>query len=73
MVDGKFMDYNGSLAHKNIVISDTLNAIEEVILFRISNYFLRFSAEYKKYHSVNTIPNDWHEFVEYGTTNPLTI
>ena len=72
-VDGIYMDYDGSLPHKNIVISDTLNAIEDVILFRISNYFLRFSAEYKRYHGITSIPNDWYEFVEYGTINQLTI
>lgn len=72
-VDGIYMDYDGSLSHKNIVISDTLNAIEDVILFRISNYFLRFSAEYKRYHGITAIPNDWYEFVEYGTINQLTI
>lgn len=72
-VNGLLTDYDGSLAHKNIVISDTLNAIEDVILFRIANYFLRFSAEFKKFHGLNTFENDWYEFVEYGTTNPLTI
>ena len=40
---------------------------------RISNYFLRFSAEYKRFHKLSSIPNDWYEYVEYGTTNPLTI
>jgi len=47
--------------------------IENVILFSISNYFLRFSEEYKRYHKVDSFPNDWYEYVEYGTTNPLTI
>ena len=72
-IDGKVVDYDDSLLHRNVVISDTLNAIEEVILFRISNYFLRFSAEYKRFHKLSSIPNDWYEYVEYGTTNPLTI
>ena len=51
----------------------TLNAIEDVILFRIANYFLRFSSEYKRFHNIDVLPNDWYEYVEYGTTNPLTI
>lgn len=72
-VDGTYVDYDDSIAHKNIVISDTLNAIEDVILFRLSNYFLRFSAEYKRQHGITAMQNDWYEFVEYGTTNPLTI
>ena len=72
-INGEFVDYDDSRFHRNIVIADTLNAIEDVVLFRISNYFLRFSAEYKRIHNINTMKNDWYEFVEYGTTNPLTI
>lgn len=72
-VNGAYVDYDGSIVHKNIVISDTLNAIEDVVLFRISNYFLRFSAEYKRQHGITTMQNDWYEYVEYGTTNSLTI
>ncbi len=56
-----------------MVISDTLKAIENVILFSISNYFLRFSSEYKRFHDVEVFSNDWYEYVEYGTTNPLSI
>jgi hypothetical protein len=72
-INGALVNYNGSTEHKNIVISATLNAIEDVILFRISNYFLKFSVEYQKYHRLSVIQNDWYEYVEYGTTNPLTI
>ena len=59
--------------HRNIVIAETLSVIENIILFSISNYFLRFTSEYKKYHQIQTLQNDWYEYVEYGTTNPLTI
>ncbi len=72
-VDRKIVEYDDSIKHRNIVISNTLNAIEDVILFRISNYFLRFSSEYKRIHKIDVMPNDWYEYVEYGTTNPLTI
>ena len=72
-VDRKIVKYDDSIKHRNIVISDTLNAIEDVILFRIANYFLRFSSEYKRFHNIDVLPNDWYEYVEYGTTNPLTI
>ena len=66
--------YNGSQEHKNIVIGDTLQIIENIILFSIANYFLRFSTEYKKLKT-NGQPfdNDWYEYVEYGSINPLTI
>lgn len=73
MDNGILVDYDGSLRHNNIVISEALGMIENVILFSISNYFLRFSEEYKRYHKVDSFPNDWYEYVEYGTTNPLTI
>lgn len=72
-VDGIIVEYDDSIKHRNIVISDTLNAIEDVILFRIANYFLRFSAEYKRIHKIDVMVNDWYEYVEYGTMNPLTI
>ena len=42
-------------------------------MFSIANYFLRFSTEYKKQHNVEIFDNDWYEYVEYGSTNPLTI
>lgn len=67
------VSYKDTLEHRNIVISDTLQIIENVILFSISNYFLRFSTEYKRFHKVDSFPNDWYEYVEYGTTNPLSI
>lgn len=72
-VDRKIVEYDDSKKHRNIVISDTLNVIEDVILFRIANYFLRFSSEYKRVHKIDVMPNDWYEYVEYGTTNHLTI
>ncbi|MDU7029383.1 hypothetical protein [Robinsoniella peoriensis] len=62
-----------SKEHRNVVFADTLEVIENVILFSISNYFLRFSNEYKKIHQVDEFENNWYEYVEFGTTNPLTI
>lgn len=56
-----------------MVFADTLEAIENIVLFSISNYFLRFSNEYKKIHGVDEFDNNWYEYVEFGTTNPLTI
>lgn len=73
-VDGKLIDYDSTSAqHRNKVMSDTLQVIENIVLFSISNYFLRFSQEYKRFHNVTEFDNDWYEYVEYGTTNPLTI
>jgi len=66
--------YNDSQEHRNILIGDTLGIIENVILFSIANYFLRFSTEYKKLKTDGQpFDNDWYEYVEYGSTNELTI
>ncbi|MEG1751932.1 MAG: DEAD/DEAH box helicase [Clostridia bacterium] len=72
-INGKLEIYNDSPFHKNVVIGDTLQAIEKVILFSFANYFLKFSECYKKIHGVESFSNDWYEYVEYGTTNSLTI
>lgn len=72
-IDRKIVKYDDSIKHRNLVISDTLDAIEDVVLFRIANYFLRFSFEYKRLYNIDVLPNDWYEYVEYGTTNALTI
>jgi hypothetical protein len=69
----KYEPFDGSQKHKNIIIADTLEAIEDVLLFRLSNYFLKFSEEYKRQHPNEPFTNDWYEFVEYGTTNRLRI
>lgn len=62
-----------SKEHRNVVFAEVLETIENVILFSISNYFLRFSNEYKKVHGVTEFDNNWYEYVEFGTTNPITI
>lgn len=69
------MYYNkDSLEHRNIVFANTLEVIENIILFSISNYFLRFSNEYMRVHGENSLNrNNWYEYVEYGTTNEVTI
>ena len=60
--------------HHNAVFGDTLEVIENIILYSISNYFLRFSNEYRKIKGDEVLNrNNWYEYVEFGTTNPLTI
>lgn len=68
---GVWETYNGTKEHKNCIIAETLEAIDDVILFRISNYFLKFTEEYIRQHG--ECKNDWYEYVEYGTTNRLRI
>ncbi len=65
--------YNDSKEHRNVVFSETLEVIENIVLFSISNYFLRFSNEYKKIQGVTEFTNNWYEYVEFGTTNSLMI
>ena len=72
-INGEIIPYNDTRLHKNAVIAETLTIIDNVILFSIANYFLRFSTEYKNQHGVENFDNDWYEYVEYGSTNPLTI
>jgi hypothetical protein len=73
-INGSSDDYEDTREHRNIVISDTLNLIDNIILFKLSNYFLRFSTEFKKSHGIeDSFENDWYEYVEYGSTNKLTI
>ena len=46
----------------------------DVILFSISNYFLRFSNMYIAINGEHSLDdNNWYEFVEYGTTNEITV
>ena len=47
--------------------------IDDVILFRLSNYFLKVSKAYKEIKEVDQVENDWYEFVEYGSTNKQVI
>lgn len=65
--------YDNSLQHRNIVINEILAVIENVILFSPSNYFLKFSNEYKRIHGIEQFENDWYEYVEYGTMRRETI
>lgn len=66
--------YDGSPEHKNYVMKDTLKKLEEDIQFKLANYFLHFSTAYRSIYGEDKLgDNDWYEFVEFGTTNPLEI
>lgn len=65
--------YNGSARHNNQIAADVLNDINDVILFSFSNYFMAFSSAYKAFIGEESFSNDWYEYVEYGSVNPLTI
>jgi len=72
-IAGKYVPYDDSVEHRNRIIEDTLNGVNDIIQFRLSNYFMRFSAELKKHRKKDYLTNDWYEYVEYGTTNKVNI
>ena len=61
------IDYIGNTEQINIIINNTLDTIEKIIQFKIENYFSKFSELYKKKKGVDTIDNDWYEYLAYGT------
>lgn len=65
--------FDGSRLHRNATYNEVLDAIENIILFRLSNYFLQFSNDFKRKTGADQFPNDWYEYIEYGTDNPTTI
>ena len=71
-VNGKWVQFQPIPEHINSLIGNVLEDIESVITFRLANYFLRFSQEYKRIYP-NEKFMDWYEFVEYGGTNPYLI
>ena len=71
-IDREYVDYDFSKNHENIVISDVLSVIDEVILFKLSNYFLKVSKAYTEIKGKEP-EYDWYEYVEYGSTNKHTI
>lgn len=65
--------YDGSLKHKNQIINEVMKDIEQIINYKFSMYFLRFSEAIIKIRGEQDLRNDWYEYVEYGTNNDLVI
>ena len=72
-IKGKSVPFVEGPEHNNKVIEDTMNVVNDIILFRLSNYFMRVSTELKKFKKRDFLANDWYEYVEYGTTNKVCI
>lgn len=68
-----FETYNGSVKHKNQIINETMKDIEQIINYKLSMYFLRFSEALIKVRGEKALKNDWYEYVEYGTSNKMVI
>lgn len=59
--------------HKNAVIEDTLSTLQNTVLFTLSNWFHKMSAEIKKQCNLTNLSNDWYEFLEFGSIDPIII
>ena len=68
----RLVNFNNSTEHKNIVINETMKNIDNIINYKFSMYFLRFSETYLKCHKQQPV-NNWFEYVEYGTSNKFVI
>ncbi len=68
-----FEEYSGSSKQKNYVINEVMKDIEQIINYKFSMYFLRFSEAIIKIRGHAALKNDWYEFVEYGTNNKFVI
>ena len=66
-------EYDGSTKHKNYIINEVMKDIEQIINYKFSMYFLRFSEAIIKVRGKDILKNDWYEFVEYGTSNKEVI
>lgn len=65
--------YNGTSKHKNQIINEAMKDIEQIVNYKLSMYFLRFSEAIIKVRGEQALQNDWYEYVEYGTSNDLVI
>lgn len=65
--------YHATKRQVDYLISNTLKDIEGIILFKLSNYFLKFSNVYKEFTNQKSFNNDWYEFIEFGTHEPVII
>lgn len=65
--------YNGSTKHNNQIINETMKDIEQIVNYKLSMYFLRFSEAIIKIKGEKALINDWYEYVEYGTNNNIVI
>lgn len=63
--------YEDTPVNNNYVIADVLSTLENIVLFSIANYFRELSDAIKRGQGVDSIDNDWSDYVEYGSTDPV--
>ena len=67
------VSYEGKNSQDNSIVIECLTAVEDVLLFSISNYFTKFSERYKIIKKVEALDNDWSEYLDFGTNDRLII
>ena len=67
------VEYTGKNSQDNQIVVESLTSVEDVLLFSISNYFTKFSERYKTLKNIDTIDNDWSEYIDFGTNDKLVI
>ena len=65
--------YDRSSQHKNQIMNEAMKDIEQIVNYKFSMYFLRFSEAIIKIRGRDSLKNDWYEYVEYGTSNDYVI
>ncbi|UML93177.1 DEAD/DEAH box helicase [Shewanella xiamenensis] len=55
--------------HTNIVINELISDIDNVLRFKLKNYFDNYYLLLKERQGGNTIGVNWADFLEYGTNN----
>lgn len=68
-----FVVFTGDSEQINSIINDTLDTIENILHFKISNYFLKFSERCKNVRKIETLSNDWYDYIQYGTKDEVVI
>lgn len=72
-MDRQRVEYTGSSDQINSIINDTLDTIENIILYKIANYFLKFSERCKEKKKIEKLENDWYNYIQYGTKDSIVI
>ncbi len=54
---------------QKLIYSETLGVIENVAFISYLELFRKLSRNVDMCRSSGSFPNDWYEYVEYGTTN----
>lgn len=67
------VEYTGKNSQDNQIVVESLTSVEDVLLFSISSYFTKFSERYKTLKNIDTIDNDWSEYIDFGTNDKLVI